>query len=59
MCMPAPGDDMNVEIDEVRKPARAYMFDIPTAKKSPPVNLQHKPTMSDMLRYGLIHADES
>ena len=33
--MPALGDHIKVEIDEIEKPARAYMLAIPTsAKKS-------------------------
>ena len=31
VCMPALGDHIKVEIDEIEKPARPYMLDIPTS----------------------------
>ena len=61
-CVPAPGDHIQVEIDEVRRRARADQLKSP--QKSNP---QHKPTMTkelsaathDMFTYGSIHFDMS
>ena len=48
VCMPAPGDGIQIESDGFRKPARVYMLDIPTpAKQSKtvtPAKKSHKGT---------------
>ena len=59
--MPVLGDHIQIEIDEIEKPARAYRLAIPTStKKNQKVKYATKPTMAskhDMFRYGLIHFD--
>ena len=60
--MPALGDHITIEIDEIEKPVRAYMFAIPISaqKTFNNSNLQQKTRMTskhDMFRYGLIHFD--
>ena len=56
--MPFPSDHITVEIDEVRKLARAYMNDIPiSAKNRKTSNLQQSPTVAskhDMFTNGFI-----